>query len=423
MPIANHYEWDWGGPLPLLARHSAVKHSLLRQYLVQYFLTLVSSPRQDRIQLTIVDGFSGGGRYVTESGERVPGSPLVILKALAEAKARIEYEQHRIKPIDLDVELICVDESVGAIDHLRHVLEEEGYGERLGNESIRLLRGDFVTHAEAIIAQACRRSPRAGRALFVLDQYGYSAVPIPTLNTIFAALSHAEVILTFNVDSLLNYLSFDNARNFERKTGLVECFTVEDLETEIRGSAWRLKVQSQLYRRITTGSGATHFTPFFIRPYRGHGDFWLLHLSKHWRARDVMAGTHWEHQNHFVHYGTAGFDMLGAGYAARIDDEGSDQTAFNFDDVAHGLSLETMREQIPIALSAYEGGVTFEQFFLERVNTTPATRDMVEKAILDLVSSKEVQVLGDEGRRVAKVRKALDGNHVLLRTKQRSFLT
>jgi three-Cys-motif partner protein len=40
-----------------------VKHALLRDYLVEYFLTLVSSPRQDRIQLTVVDGFCGGGRY------------------------------------------------------------------------------------------------------------------------------------------------------------------------------------------------------------------------------------------------------------------------------------------------------------------------------------------------------------------------
>jgi hypothetical protein len=57
----NHYEWPWGGPLPELRRHAEVKHALLRDYLVEYFLTLASSPHQDRIQLTVVDGCCGAG--------------------------------------------------------------------------------------------------------------------------------------------------------------------------------------------------------------------------------------------------------------------------------------------------------------------------------------------------------------------------
>ena len=39
----NHYDWVWGGALPTLLRHSTVKHSLLRDYLVDYFLTLVAT--------------------------------------------------------------------------------------------------------------------------------------------------------------------------------------------------------------------------------------------------------------------------------------------------------------------------------------------------------------------------------------------
>jgi hypothetical protein len=43
----NHYEWPWGGPRPELRRHAEVKHALLRDNLVEYFLTLVSSPHQE----------------------------------------------------------------------------------------------------------------------------------------------------------------------------------------------------------------------------------------------------------------------------------------------------------------------------------------------------------------------------------------
>jgi len=77
----NHYDCILGGPLPRLFRHSEVKHALLRDYLVDYFLTLVSSPHQDRIQITVVDGFCGGGRYLNEAGVSAPGSPIVILEA------------------------------------------------------------------------------------------------------------------------------------------------------------------------------------------------------------------------------------------------------------------------------------------------------------------------------------------------------
>lgn len=52
--------------------------------MIEYFLTLVSMPHQDKIKLTIVDGLSGGGLYVNESGLEVPGSPRVILDVFRE---------------------------------------------------------------------------------------------------------------------------------------------------------------------------------------------------------------------------------------------------------------------------------------------------------------------------------------------------
>ncbi|MFO1219626.1 MAG: three-Cys-motif partner protein TcmP [Burkholderiaceae bacterium] len=418
---ANHYDWSWGGPLPRLLRHSEVKHSLLRDYLVEYFLTLVASPHQDRIQITIVDGFCGGGRYVNEEGAIAPGSPVVILQAIEEAKVRVLHEQQRRKPIDFDVQLICIDEDPGAIEHLRHVLAVEGYGERLKAGTVTLLTGAFEQHAAAAVAVAQRRSPRAGRAIFVLDQYGYDAVPVQTLQRIFASLKTAEVILTFNVDSLINFLCEKNALDFERKVGLKGVMSADELDAQTRGPAWRLQLQSKLYKGLTDGSGASWFTPFFIRPERGHGDFWLLHLSQHWKARDVMAGSHWKHHNHFVHYGTAGFNMFSTGYAARIDNDDRPQAGFLFDDIAATASQKAMLAQIPKALETSRDGIAFERFFLDRINTTPATREMVEATILELVRERQVEVVGDDGS-LRNVRKALKGSHILKLAPQRTFV-
>jgi three-Cys-motif partner protein len=417
---ANHYDWQWGGSLPKLLRHSQVKHALLRAYLVDYFLTLVSSPHQDKIQLTVVDGFCGGGRYVNEAGQDVPGSPVVILQAVQEAKARVLHEQQRRKPLEFDVKLICIDESAAAIEHLKRVLNEQGFGDKLRDGSVQLLQGDFVAHADAAIAEAQRRSPKAGRAIFVLDQYGYDSVPLRSLKQIFSTLNRPEVILTFNVDSLINYLCEKNVNDFERKTGITGAIPAAQLDRDHRSPNWRLEVQAGLYQRLTMGSGASYFTPFFIRPERGHGDFWLLHLSQHWKARDVMANAHWKHQNHFVHYGAAGFDMLSTGYAARIDAATKPQAAFEFDDIASAASLEALMAQIPRALDNHRGGIAFDQFFLDRMNTTPATKEMVEAAVLKLAVEKELQVLGKSGA-TSKVRVALKPSHILRLPPQRGF--
>ena len=307
-----------------------------------------------------------------------------------------------------------------AIAQLRAVLEEHGYGEKLRNESIRLITGEFTALSDQVIARAKARSPKSGRALFVLDQYGYDKVPASALKQIFQTLSHAEVILTFNVDALINYLSPKNLLDFERKTGIHGTVAAADLDKALRGPAWRARIQANLYRRITEDSGAQYFTPFFIRPQSGHGDFWLLHLSQHWKARDVMTTAHWQHHNHFIHYGKAGFDMLSTGYAARIDDAEQMQAGFEFDDAAANASQQEMRVQIPRALHELPEGITFERFFLGRVNTTPATRGMIESALLQLVRDKAIEIVGSEGD-VRNVRSAVQGHHILRLPKQKSL--
>lgn len=415
-----HYTWVWGSPPPLLKRHSEVKHALLRNYLIDYFLTLVPLPHQDRIQLTIVDGFCGGGLYLNEDGQEVPGSPLVILEAIREAEALVNVRQERRKPIRIDVELICVDAKKRSLDYLRRLLEERGYGAALADGKVRLVNGEFVDHCGAAIQRCHDRSPRSGRALFVLDQYGYSDVPMHCLRDIFAKLRHAEVILTFYIDALIKYLNERNLASFQKATGVSTSIRASEIDEIKRSPRWRVHLQSSLYQNLTDQCSAQFYTPFFIRPERGHGDFWLLHLSQHWKARDVMASTHWQYNNHFSHYGDAGFHMFSTGYISKIDDEHKLQAGFNFNEVAAEVSKESMLEQIPEMLFGGAEGMTFEQFFLSLINTTPATRDMVEAALLELHQGGEIVVV-DESGDPSRARVSLKSNHVLRLPPQRSF--
>lgn len=415
-----HYDWVVGNPPPPLKRHSEVKHALLRNYLVEYFLTLVSMPQQDKIRLTIVDGFCGGGLYLNEGAQEVPGSPIVILEAIREAAILVNVRQDRRKPIFIDLELICIDRCAYALAYLRKTLEERGYGGELAKGHIQLVKGEFADHCGAAIQRAHDRSRRSGRALFVLDQYGYSSVPVHCLKDIFDRLKHAEVILTFYIDSLITYLNGKNLTDFEKATGISTLVKASEIDEIKQSPRWRVHLQSSLYQSLTSQCTAQFFTPFFIRPERGHGDFWLLHLSQHWKARDVMAATHWLHNNHFAHYGKAGFHMFSTGYIGKFDDEHKLQQGFDFSDVAASVSKETMMEQIPAMLFDGADGMTFEQFFLKLINTTPATRSMVEAALLTLNESGEIVVL-DEAGDTSKARVHLKAAHVLRLPSQRSF--
>lgn len=418
--MSQQYAWIWGDPPPLLKRHSEVKHALLRNYLIDYFLTLVPLPHQEKIQLTIVDGFCGGGLYLNEDGQEVPGSPLIILEAIREAEALVNLRQERRKPIKIDVELICIDASKRSLHYLRCLLEERGYGAALADDKVRLIKGQFSEYCSAAIQRCHDRSPRSGRALFVLDQYGYSNVPLQCLHDIFAKLKFAEVILTFYVDALISFLSENNLEIFEKATGFTSSVRADEIDEIKQSPRWRVHLQSSLYQNLTDQCAAQFYTPFFIRPEQGHGDFWLLHLSQHWKARDVMASTHWKHQNHFSHYGDAGFNMFSTGYITKIDDEKKLQAGFDFSELAAAVSKETMMEQIPAMLFAGAEGMTFEEFFLRLINTTPATRDMVKDALLELNQGGEIVVV-DESGDPSRARVNLKNNHVLRLPSQRSF--
>ncbi|RQP26275.1 three-Cys-motif partner protein TcmP [Piscinibacter terrae] len=413
----SHYAWKWGSPPPPVKRHSEVKHALLRNYLIDYFLTLVAMPHQDRIKLTIVDGFCGGGLYISESGHEVPGSPLVILNAIREATLLIETRQERRKPIDLDVELICIDKSKTTLDYLERLLKDRNYGAALAAGKIQLVKGQFDQHCAATIQRAKGRSRISGRAIFVLDQYGYSRVPMHCLRDIFATLPHAEVILTFYIDALISYLNEVNLAGFEQATGIRGGMTAAEIDEMKKSPKWRVHLQSSLYQSLTSQCSAKFYTPFFVRPQRGHGDFWLLHLSQHWKARDVMATTHWNHSNHFSHYGRAGFHMFSTGYITKIDSKDQLQGGFDFSEVAASVSQDTMLEQIPVMLFDIAEDISFEQFFLQLINTTPATRMMVESTLLKLSQLNEIQVLGEDGDE-SRARVHLKPDHVLRLNRQ-----
>ena len=117
--------YNWKNGPDFIQQHSVAKHRILQSYLAAYFKTLVSSPNQDLLRLTLVDGFAGGGLYVhNDTRELVKGSPFIFLNATREAEYLINKD--RRKPVRLEVDYFFVEADKHAHLHLDKVLRDAG---------------------------------------------------------------------------------------------------------------------------------------------------------------------------------------------------------------------------------------------------------------------------------------------------------
>ncbi|CAL8477413.1 three-Cys-motif partner protein TcmP [Caballeronia sp. S22] len=411
----RHYDWS-NGPAEL-EPHSLTKHQVLVDYLIRYFQQrLLNARGRERIRITLVDGFCGGGRYqVKGTGQLVLGSPLRMLRAVEEASIRINQE--RPKAVLFDVQFVFVDKDKNALGHLREVLREEGYDRAIG-ETIHIVHAAFGAAVEDVLSRIAKHTPRSGTALFFLDQYGYAEVPAPLIRKIFAHARDAEVVLTFHVSSFATYTNDEFAEKISatlqidilKRLGGRSIEQIKDNEAD-----WRRFIQAALYEALVEGCGAGFFTPFFIRGTgAGHGEYWLVHLSQHHRAQDVMKQVHWQHSNHFVHYGGAGLDMLAPqtmGFLQEFDG------GFRFDDIARDKSDRELVIQLAKRISSQSTPKTFSQIFAETCNGSPATAGMYKSALATLVAEGQATMHSVDGKARYKDRYMLDTD-VVARPKQ-----
>ena len=415
----KHYDWS-NGPATL-EQHSVAKHKLLQGYLAAYFQTLVT-PHQTELRLTIVDGFAGGGKYIhAVSNELHLGSPFICLKAAEEAEALINI--NRTNRVAFDIDYFFFEKNKGAASFLRETINEEGYRNRVGKD-VRIIDGDFNDHADSIIAHIKSKSPRNGRSIFILDQYGYRQVPMPLLAKIFQTLPRAEVILTFNVDSFSTYATDKSQTSPLEAIGLPNVFEGKSIqELKENKAQFRALIQGQLYPHIIKQAGSRFHTPFFIRTTSGHGDFWLLHLSMHSTARDVMTKVHWDNSNTFIHYGEEGLNMFKVGYITRADEQYTKQgtLGYMFDDDAKKRTREKLHEDIPNLIYADDGGLSFETLFATTCNDSPATSSDYREVVANLAKSNEVEIVLPSGK-TTTAKSLIKGDARIMPPRQRKLV-
>lgn len=384
---SNHYEWKIGEPLPLLGEHSVAKHEIFEQYLRIYVDRLTRTPSQTILNLTIVDGFSGGGLY-RRGREEVEGSPLRLLRAVDVTDQALAAA--RSKGFTIRADFFFVDRKREHVDFLINVLKGRGYGRRLDHD-VFVVCSEFEEACPNIL-QHIQKKGRAHRSLFFLDQYGWSDVRLATIRTVLGSLKNPEILLTFAVDSLIDFLS-------EKKTDTSALLGIDLLREDVRAlmtmrnrEGWRYLIQNGLYHHIQTRTGARFYTPFFIHSTQSHRSYWLLHLSNHRQARDEMGKLHWRLNNHFQHHGEAGFHALGFDPSRDLRQS---LLCFMFDDDAMKRSEAAVLEQLPRMIHVANqngGGLLVEALFASNCNDTPVTSDILRRQILALRSEGEILI-------------------------------
>lgn len=400
MVRAMHFRWQPNTPPPSIEEHSKAKLDVFRRYLRAYFNRLNINPSRDHFRLDLVDGFSGGGIF-QDGNQTMPGTPLIMLEETHNARKRLN--QGRTKPLNFDCKYYFVDVNRDHTDHLRMVLA--GYGYQPDGGDIAVYDSRFQDVADKIIESIRRRQPRAGRAIFLLDQTGFSQVELNLVARILSSLPAAEVILTFATDALINHLA--ERPEITKAVAPLEVTTgqIRDLIEMRNRDGGKALVQRVLRGHIRSITNATFDTPFFIRPTHSRRALWFLHLSRHPTARDVMIQCHWASSNTFEHFGSGDFNMLGwdALNSGSIP-------LFNFRELDAQQMRTQLLESMPAELYALtsEQPITIDAMHYMFANRTAASFADLDRIVLELASGREIDILDAEGkirsRRISQLR-------------------
>lgn len=413
--MATNFQWRSGDGLPAIEPHTERKLEVIERYLDVYFDTYARNPRMDELRISIVDGFCGGGAY-QRGAKIIHGSPMVLLRSVKAAQARLNIG--RQKPIIIRAQFYFSDANRDHVEFLRETISASEFRDDLG-KSIHLTAGRFEELLPNIMGKI-KASQRKGRSIFVLDQWGYSDVPMSAIRQIFSSFGRAEAILTFSIDGLLNYLREDGSGSERlQQFGVNQSFIAEWNELKNDDQIGRATAQRALMHSIHKNSGALFFTPFMLFSNTDNRWMMLAHLSQHQAARDKMLSVHWGVQNRFKHIGKGSLFELGFDYRLKEDRD----SLFSFtkgDRVTLHKELENELPRLVFEMMP-DNSLPIEQLLHGIGNRTAAENSDILKVLGTLAQDRIVEVAGASGS-MKRPQTKLSASDILIRPSQRTFI-
>jgi len=399
MASDDKYLWQIGSPPPLLERHSQTKHNIVEEYVRQYVLTLMAQANIPELRLSLIDGFCGGGCYQTEEGDLADGSPLLMMRAVREARALLNLDRRTLR--NINVHYSFIDILPDTTKYLRHWLDarlQENAIDQSDYGQVEIITNDFLQALPNIVYKIQQRK-MGEHAIFVLDQYSYKNLPLPQIATIMRTLKGAEVVMTFNVDNLITYISEHAAnRKSVENIGLDKYIPWSEINTlkAMQKREWRKILQRHLAHGIKTETGVGFMTLFFVKPHGTNSwGYWMIHLSNQYRAHEVMKSIHWEHATDFGHELEPGVFVLG--YDVNDDSDYTGQETFEFGEQSKEACINGVTEHFGKIIYALDKPIPVAKLFRGCVSQSTAAEKHLLAATKRLHASKNIIVMSKTG--------------------------
>lgn len=392
------YEWKIGCPPPAIDKHSQTKHAILEEYVRRYIYRLTSNASIPKVSLSIIDGFSGGGEYISEDGINVDGSPILMMKAVREARFKINI--NRNIPREVSVQYSFIDQSESAIEYLKRHVDQQFQENLIDKTDYKQISYHAKPFFEVLpnIKHRIRAHKGGERAIFILDQFAYKDVPLPKVRNLLESNRNSEVIMTFNIDNMITYLS-EVAPNKKaiNNIGLDSYIPWEDL-SQIKSEdsqRWRSILQRYIANGIKIETGAGFMNLFFVKPQGANTwGYWLIHLSNHYRAHEVMKTIHWEHATDFSHELEPGHFVLGYNTAKDVDYTG--QTAIFGESSSNNACINGLREHFGTTIFTQEN-ITVSELYSTNIGNSMGSETHLNKAVSQLHRQKDVVIFTKDG--------------------------
>ncbi|AWJ87653.1 hypothetical protein TSH58p_24675 (plasmid) [Azospirillum sp. TSH58] len=403
--VGKAYQWADGATLE---DHSRRKHKILREYFSDYLSVRCGHRRRDRFRLAIMDGFAGGGRYRCGT----PGSPLIFVQELQYAVQRINIVRatEGSSPLRIECLLILNDADRDAFQSLKNnvnpvlqqVLEEN---QRL-SINVEYSCDDFETS----YLKSKPKLQKYRNVLFNLDQCGDMHVKIETIHDIMRSWSKAEIFFTFMISSLVAFLQKKEPEKLLKRLAHLEIDRpiLQDLETISSRKEWLGAAERMVFDTLQKCS--PFVSPFSINNPNGW-QYWFIHFSNSYRARQVYNNILHKNSSFQAHFGRSGIDML---VYDQLHEKGQ---LYLFDQDGRKIARDQLFGDIPRFVSDAGESISVNDFFQKIYNNTPAHQDDINTALID---NPDLEVVTESG---GIRRKDINIKDVIRRKPQRSFHT
>jgi three-Cys-motif partner protein len=258
--------------------HTLAKHGILKTYLEAWAAILARSPWTQASELLFVDGFAGPGEYA--GGE--PGSPIVALDAIA---------QHSVA-LSKPVRLRFIENDPERWAHLNQRLQARTV--QLGSNTNVIVDSPILSDCDpairSLISDRTQSDQPVGPALFFLDQFGYSHVPMDLVKTI---MRHEKC----EIFSYMNFLRLNQFLPDQTKwAGITAAFGDERWRPALNMSG---QAREDFLRRAYTSAieenGKVDYVwPFAMFDNLGRLIHWLIFSTNNLKGLEEMKKAMWK---------------------------------------------------------------------------------------------------------------------------------